>query len=418
MPIEVLILLSQALHDPSSGAARSLHLTGLLLAQARDAQGNAQFRIRFVGTTGTDDGGLTPNGETFLRLAGLTPVVVQRPFGRVLEYRDGDIECTLLDTSGQTKTLSQEQNVALDCLVNELTADRVPDIVYTYGGRREENARRMRLHDRGAVVLFGLNNWAYLHAAKDFFSPPWGTDGVIVASEYLRRCYQSSGFVLPACTAAFPTPMTMETVMATKRTTPGAVTFVNPTLDKGVMVFVRIADELARRRPDIPLLVVESRGRASALWEAARFAAVDLTRHPNLRVIPSLPLPRDVFALTRILLMPSVWDEPSGRLIAEAMFNGVPPIVSDRGGMPDECRGAGFVIALPRHIQPENTLPLTAIEAEPWIETIVRLWDSPEAYEAASIAARQATQACRPEIVQVQCEEFFHRAAGLRRKIT
>ncbi len=41
---------------------------------------------------------------------------------------------------------------------------------------------------------------------------------------------------------------------------PRFVTFVNPCLGKGVYPFARIAFELGRRRPDIPLLVVESRG--------------------------------------------------------------------------------------------------------------------------------------------------------------
>jgi hypothetical protein len=42
------------------------------------------------------------------------------------------------------------------------------------------------------------------------------------------------------------------------------VTFANPQPEKGVFVFDRIAAELARRRPDIPLLVVE--GRSKADW--------------------------------------------------------------------------------------------------------------------------------------------------------
>ena len=40
---------------------------------------------------------------------------------------------------------------------------------------------------------------------------------------------------------------------------PTYLTFVNPSVEKGVFVFARIADELGKRRPEIPLLVVESR---------------------------------------------------------------------------------------------------------------------------------------------------------------
>ena len=37
---------------------------------------------------------------------------------------------------------------------------------------------------------------------------------------------------------------------------------------------------------------------------------------------PPVPTPADYFALTRILLVPSVWEEPFGRVAAEAMING------------------------------------------------------------------------------------------------
>jgi hypothetical protein len=43
------------------------------------------------------------------------------------------------------------------------------------------------------------------------------------------------------------------------------VTFINPQEIKGVYVFARIARELARRRPDIPLLVTQGRSRSDAL---------------------------------------------------------------------------------------------------------------------------------------------------------
>ena len=43
------------------------------------------------------------------------------------------------------------------------------------------------------------------------------------------------------------------------------MTFVNPEPRKGVHVFARIAEVLSRRRPDIPLLLVEGAGKASFL---------------------------------------------------------------------------------------------------------------------------------------------------------
>ncbi len=46
---------------------------------------------------------------------------------------------------------------------------------------------------------------------------------------------------------------------------PCYVTFINPQTLKGVHVFARIAHELARRRPDIPILVTQGRSAESAL---------------------------------------------------------------------------------------------------------------------------------------------------------
>ena len=40
--------------------------------------------------------------------------------------------------------------------------------------------------------------------------------------------------------------------------------FVNPQPTKGLFVFARIAEQLQRRRPDIPILVVESRGQVGS----------------------------------------------------------------------------------------------------------------------------------------------------------
>jgi glycosyltransferase involved in cell wall biosynthesis len=54
---------------------------------------------------------------------------------------------------------------------------------------------------------------------------------------------------------------------------------------------------------------------------------------------PPVPTPADYFALTRILVVPSVWEEPFGRVAAEAMINAIPPLVGDRGSLPHVVGG-------------------------------------------------------------------------------
>lgn len=58
-----------------------------------------------------------------------------------------------------------------------------------------------------------------------------------------------------------PNIIELDKICAAERK-PEYLTFLNPDKNKGVFVFARIATELARRRPDIPLLVVEGRGQS------------------------------------------------------------------------------------------------------------------------------------------------------------
>jgi len=169
------------------------------------------------------------------------------------------------------------------------------------------------------------------------------------------------------------------------------VTFVHPTPHKGLMLFARLADMLGSRRPDIPLLIVQS-GRSAGLLHAT---GIDLGRYPQIKVAPAVPEPADYFALTRLLLVPSVWDEPFGRVAAEAMINGIPPLVSDRGALPDAVGGdfseggGGRVLPVPEWMT-EKTLTLPGEdEIEPWFRAVCDLWDNPSLYAAVAERAQQ-----------------------------
>ena len=113
------------------------------------------------------------------------------------------------------------------------------------------------------------------------------------------------------------------------------MTFVNPTPRKGALLFARLADMLGSRRPDIPILVVQSAAGAGGL---NAIHGLDFGRYPHIMAAPATPRPADFFGLTRILLVPSVFREPFGRVAAEALINGIPPLVSDRGALPETVR--------------------------------------------------------------------------------
>ena len=83
------------------------------------------------------------------------------------------------------------------------------------------------------------------------------TSAVIFPSEYSRRHYAR---LLVLDGPVIPDPIPLDRIVVDNGE-PQYVTFVNPQLPKGVAVFARIAIELNRKRPDIPLLVVEG------LWD-------------------------------------------------------------------------------------------------------------------------------------------------------
>ncbi|MCY7419763.1 MAG: glycosyltransferase, partial [Chloroflexi bacterium] len=89
---------------------------------------------------------------------------------------------------------------------------------------------------------------------------------------------------------------------------------------------------------------------------------------------------------TRILLVPSVWDEPFGRVAAEAMINGIPPIVSDRGSLPGVIGGdwagcgAGRVMPLPEWMTVTTQQLPSESEVRPWFDAVCELWDDPDLY--------------------------------------
>ena len=114
-------------------------------------------------------------------------------------------------------------------------------------------------------------------------------------SEFARRHYRDK--VGLDC-QALSYPVDWDRVPSPDRE-PRFVTFVNPCLEKGVYPFARIAHEIGRRRPDIPLLVVESRGTQRQLGGCG----LDLRTAGNIQVMTHTTDPRRFWRITKIALV-------------------------------------------------------------------------------------------------------------------
>jgi glycosyltransferase involved in cell wall biosynthesis len=113
---------------------------------------------------------------------------------------------------------------------------------------------------------------------------------------------------------------------------------------------------------------------------------------------PAVPTPSHYFALTRLLLVPSVWEEPFGRVAAEAMINGIPPLVSNRGSLPHvvagdaSSGGGGRVLPVPDWMTPNTSRLPSEQEIEPWFEAVCALWDDAGRYDALAARAKALAQ--------------------------
>ena len=125
---------------------------------------------------------------------------------------------------------------------------------------------------------------------------------------------------------------------------------------------------------------------------------VDFSRYPQIMAAPPVPTPADYFALTRILVVPSVWEEPFGRVAAEAMINAIPPLVSNRGSLPHVVGGdfsdggGGRVLPIPEWMTFKTTKLPSEQEVEPWYEAVCALWDDPALYHSIATRAHQIAE--------------------------
>ena len=395
MARSVLLMLNQMPHDPSSGAARNVRTQCEILA-------SAGFRVRAVATTATEHA--TPKEpEAILREAGCEPRRREGAEGLggagVFEFDHRQIHYTLLDVGTNTpQGWEGARSPLFDRLVEEEVARHPPEILFTFGGQEHELRRRAMVRESGAAVVLAVLNLSYMvrSAFRD-------VDAAVTVSEYTRDLYREGiGLISTPLTS----PFDHEDIVAEEHD-PRFLTYINPSLQKGVMFFARLADEIAKSRPSLPMMVIESRGTAGHLVAAGERGKMDLRRHESIMVSPGVSQPKHIYAVTRVLLVPSVWEEPFGRVAAEALLNGIPPIVADRGGLPESAAGGGFVLPLPRTLTTKTMSPVPASQVRAWKALAIRLMTDDAYYEEARARAREAARVFAPEVLCERTVGFF-----------
>jgi glycosyltransferase involved in cell wall biosynthesis len=271
-----------------------------------------------------------------------------------------------------------------------------PDVMVAYGGDRVAVEVYRLVRQLKRPVVFYLHNFAYRD--RNFFS---NVSRLVVPSQWAQEWYEREVGIRPA---VLPYVVRPQRCLCSERR-PVYVTFVNPLPAKGLAVFARVAEILSRERPDIRLLVVEARGRVDWLIRTGP----DVRSLRSVDFLPNVPDPRHFLSRTRLMLVPSLWNESFGLVAAEAMLNGIPVVASRRGALPETVGHGGILIDVPPEIGENQVLAVPPDVARPWVDAIVRLWDEPDTYERYSIEAKTRAASWLPEAVVPRWVQFLKR---------
>lgn len=352
--MRLLFSAANCLLDPSSGAAITIRTLLRLLA----GQGVTCRSL----TGSVYDSPVSASNSENMRLAGAAPTDAAAPLDSLWRAEDGPVSHFIVPLPRSLRVLqSRQDEERMLAFADAVLQDYRPDVLMLYGGGIFERGLVTRAKERGIAVVFYLANPSY--RSKESFRD---VDQVFTDTAATRDLYRERlGLDAHAIGKFIERPLLPAGAGEGR-----AVTFVNPAPEKGVTLFYRIA-ELARQVvPQLQFLVVESR---TTLAEAEKRTGMRFSALGNVR---SVGLQRDmgeVFAQTRVLLMPSLWHESGGRAAIEACALGIPTVASDRGGLPEVLGNAGLLIPPPAPLVANHWLIPPPSVAIPWVEALRQL---------------------------------------------
>lgn len=283
-------------------------------------------------------------------------------------------------TQQRDQMTATEEFLFRDTVRTWLDAQR-PDLVISFGGYLLDLELRRCARAAGATVAFYLANPCYgrseTFAQVDLILANSAATADLYAGTLGLRCRNVGVFV------------DADPVVAASRE-PRFVTFVNPLPEKGVALFLKLVQRARQEAPDMRFLVVESRGALAPALQRLGFSADILEQ---ITLLPQQQQMAQVYAQTRILLMPSFWFEAAGRVLVEANANGIPVLASNRGGIPETLAGAGMLLPVPERCTLDHWAIPTDEEVQPWWDELLKLWRADAYYEMCARRALEVAQA-------------------------
>jgi glycosyltransferase involved in cell wall biosynthesis len=143
-----------------------------------------------------------------------------------------------------------------------------------------------------------------------------------------------------------------------------------------------VAISIARSRPRVPFVFIESWARDIAQTQALRQI---VRRVANITLMSNQPGLGHIMPQIKLLLMPSRSQEAWGRTATEAQICGIPVLGSSRGNLPFTIGPGG------KTLDPDEPI-------ERWLEAFDGIMDDPRAYEELSRKALEHGRAFAQEV--------------------
>lgn len=348
------------LHDNTNGAA----IHNKILLEALAARG---IQVKVLNAMVADD---VRGLAIFNRIAHQLNDTPQRKY---LQFTDAGVEYVVIKTKGHLapEVTTADQGQIFSVFVQFLEKFQ-PDVVMGYSADLFSCILRHEAKIRGIPVVYALCNG--LHHTFSFAD----CDLIFSPSEATAKLYHDMDGIDVKAVGQF---IYRDRVTSNpNKRDPKYITLVNPAPEKGLAIFVKLAMAYHQKHPEQRFLVVKSVGnyqRCIAALHYADGAPFLVSGAPN--PIPMIDVAehtddiRLVYALSKVVVTPSVWHESWGCVATEAIFNDIPVLSSKSGGLPEAVREGGILLDAPASTQKDyNCLPNDA-EIAPWVEALERL---------------------------------------------
>ena len=268
----------------------------------------------------------------------VTKYFADNPSKKLVRFEhDNFFEYVMRSDSNSSNLMTNTEMWSWLTQVQMTLKDWKPDIVMCFGARIAEQWLYREAYLRNIPTVAYLVNENFLNPDCFNYVSAIMTDSHYTANLYKRRHGLN----------VVPLGKFIDIEANDKPSSGTCLTFVNPSLHKGGLVFTQIVKALRDRGFVEKIVCVSSRATLTELKSYLEERGEPIEHLNSITEINHTKDMQSVYRDTKILIVPSLWAESGARVIAEAQIMGVPVFASDRGGNAEMVGDGGLIVDLP-----------------------------------------------------------------------